>query len=1040
MLLATLASATAPWWEHAYEGGALPEQALPSWEKVQARVQGGMTITEACRGGVLRLTHTGRNVNRYFQLAGGEAGSSWRGQSELGTTLEIRMRVVAPVSGVPYALGIFLLGLKADAQTHAAALQAGRRALTFMGKEHSLDLSDFHTLRVTFDPVREKSFGLYLDGSAMPVVKVPITDGTRQPPNDPRNTVLFGTTFAPSMQGTVEIDYIRWTHRGALAPSGADGRTENGTQEAPMMVQAKPKPTPPLPGAATEAIERGRNLVDRWSRWPLIAVPRISRAPDIDGRLDSNEWAAAASFTGLIDYQTDQASAKSSRFYLCRSDDAIFLGFHLARLPGMAPRVTASEPVASLWNADDGLEVCVSCDTNFRTVFSLYGNGASGCSDGFAFGDAFDSTPRFGWVYRSRTLPDGIEGELKIPADAFDEQLRKQGCQPRPLQAGDEWRLNVMRVDVLPEKEQEDWSRMWGDAYDGARLGRLVFPRRDTAVRIERVGAVDTGQVGWIGAVHNGADSSVRLKVEYEVYRASTDLVEKRFNLMRTWDLIERFRKEGPTIEGIPLADQISEEGHLGVLGGAYAILNGSTSTLEVAAGQELPLHIAVPAPPGQFLLALRITNEGDGTRLYEQVLPVNVSSKMEVRLTRRFLMKGGVEVRTRLAADSGIAAGANLKFSVVPAGAKENTKPKLSWEENVGSGSDQSERFVDLGSLRVGSYELRAVAVDHTGKRLASAQVPFRKPSAPDWWRNKIGRTDKVLPPWTPVEVKPSDTQHRTRVSVWGRTFQFQRQAPFPVQITCQGRELLAAPISLEAAAGGRTVGPAGTLRLLSAAPHAAVYESRIAGEGVEIVTTMTVEFDGLLRFVMDVRAGTPLERLVLSVPVRRDAVTHWGGSYFGTDLQTASYGLRAGRIESLASAFPRGELGFAGLFQFSDDLGALQWICEEDRNWENSDRARAMEAVADVEKATLRVRFIDKPTPIEGTRRYSWALMPTPVKPIDYQLNMDLMTMNGMPSGLPGQPWEPEKLERYFEDCRRHGITHVMYGGFGPPFHADV
>lgn len=59
-------------------------------------------------------------------------------------------------------------------------------------------------------------------------------------------------------------------------------------------------------------------------------------------------------------------------------------------------------------------------------------------------------------------------------------------------------------------------------------------------------------------------------------------------------------------------------------------------------------------------------------------------------------------------------------------------------------------------------------------------------KYKAGDWEKSKAGISDKVLPPWTPVEVKGKI------VKVWGREYKFVDNL-FPSQINILNEDILA-------------------------------------------------------------------------------------------------------------------------------------------------------------------------------------------------------------------------------------------------------
>jgi hypothetical protein len=81
-------------------------------------------------------------------------------------------------------------------------------------------------------------------------------------------------------------------------------------------------------------------------------------------------------------------------------------------------------------------------------------------------------------------------------------------------------------------------------------------------------------------------------------------------------------------------------------------------------------------------------------------------------------------------------------------------------------------------------------------GLSTRAADPPARQP----WEGNRIGISDEVLPPWTPIVVAGD------KVGVWGRSYRF-GLLPMPVSVTARDAEVLAAPITLVGQADGKAL-----------------------------------------------------------------------------------------------------------------------------------------------------------------------------------------------------------------------------------------
>ncbi|MHB8969779.1 MAG: rhamnogalacturonan acetylesterase [Pirellulaceae bacterium] len=85
---------------------------------------------------------------------------------------------------------------------------------------------------------------------------------------------------------------------------------------------------------------------------------------------------------------------------------------------------------------------------------------------------------------------------------------------------------------------------------------------------------------------------------------------------------------------------------------------------------------------------------------------------------------------------------------------------------------------------------------------------VPALQPYLVDiWFGNRVGITDVVPAPWTPVVVTGSAVQP------WGRTYRFERSL-LPTEIVTREASLLTAPIAIRGRAAGKPIAPTRTVR----------------------------------------------------------------------------------------------------------------------------------------------------------------------------------------------------------------------------------
>jgi hypothetical protein len=217
--------------------------------------------------------------------------------------------------------------------------------------------------------------------------------------------------------------------------------------------------------------------------------------------------------------------------------------------------------------------------------------------------------------------------------------------------------------------------------------------------------------------------------------------------------------------------------------------------------------------------------------------------------------------------------------------------------------------------------------------------------------------------------------------VGVWGRAYSF-TNSPFPVQIVTAGRQILAAPIELAA------VGSTGPLkwnvrnafRVVSQTAAKVILEGVFENPEFRLVTVLTAEFDGVLRFDLTVKplqAGT-LRSLQLKIPLDSAVATlrTWWPIPYG-DLRNS------GSCPAMGEALPFKPYYWLG----NEDLG-LAWFGESDQGWEPGDAGAALELTHRPGQTVLQLHLRDRAMPVDPAAAasgfvYAFGIQATPIKP---------------------------------------------------------
>lgn len=239
----------------------------------------------------------------------------------------------------------------------------------------------------------------------------------------------------------------------------------------------------------------------------------------------------------------------------------------------------------------------------------------------------------------------------------------------------------------------------------------------------------------------------------------------------------------------------------------------------------------------------------------------------------------------------------------------------------------------------------------------------------------------DRVLPPWTDLTVE-ADT-----VRVWNRSFRFDA-GPVPVSITSAGQELLAGPADLTLEVDGQSARwSAGAIS--SAGPVRWVRVSEAAAGGLTARATTTVEYDGFCRVDLELTpaAQPTLQRLELSIPLRPEVAELYTQNIVGTErLRSVRWDLR----RTPDRQWWAGTLPAAGMtLQFTPQLWlgntarGLAWCAESPADWRPVNAPDAITVTPSPAATTLTVRMVSQPGPLTAPLNFSFALVPTPVKP---------------------------------------------------------
>lgn len=245
------------------------------------------------------------------------------------------------------------------------------------------------------------------------------------------------------------------------------------------------------------------------------------------------------------------------------------------------------------------------------------------------------------------------------------------------------------------------------------------------------------------------------------------------------------------------------------------------------------------------------------------------------------------------------------------------------------------------------------------------------------EWKNNKIGCYQKLMKPWTPMEVK------NNTVLCWGRQYIY-KNTLFPKQIVSAGENLLNGEIYFELQQNGKKYKiRKGQVDLQKIDDENVIVKSTTLANGLKISLVANYEFDGMGKFNLTIQPSnkeTTFDNLELVIPLlsKKSQLFHY--IYMG----------EAGR-PPLTDAGLTPKNGFAldefrGLLWFGDNSSGLCWFAEGVKNWPiNSEKA--IQSIKQVDKFTkeLRIKLGNKKFTLNKALEIEFGLQATPTKPRD-------------------------------------------------------
>lgn len=260
-----------------------------------------------------------------------------------------------------------------------------------------------------------------------------------------------------------------------------------------------------------------------------------------------------------------------------------------------------------------------------------------------------------------------------------------------------------------------------------------------------------------------------------------------------------------------------------------------------------------------------------------------------------------------------------------------------------------------------VGEYNVE-VSLLENGKVIAKKSLPYKKTAFPAWYGNRIGLSEKVPYPWTPVKVKGCN------IGLMNNGYDF-GAGVLPEKVFAAGENILAAPIRTELT----TDRGSGIIKLKNKVLSQKETEAVIAGatklHGVTIKTHTTVEYDGYMwhRLTLDPgKMPREIRKLQILIPLKKaysELIVPYDYTLSTTGKLTSWHG----------SSRP--------LWVGNAERG-IAYVAEHSHNWSVTDPAYELEAGNGKDSGYIRINLITKPLKLTKAETFEFSLQATPSK----------------------------------------------------------
>ncbi len=667
---------------------------------------------------------------------------------------------------------------------------------------------------------------------------------------------------------------------------------------------------------------------------PVSIIPFMSKAPTIDGKLDEGEW-NTLHVAKFVSQQGDLLQPRLGEFWVGSDGKKLYIAVKSAYNPDgilatVKPAADGKDTDGIIW--DDGVELWINNNPGAETgqYYQIMVN-----SLGALFDSESDLTDKIAKTY----YRVGLEQAHKVEAGIWTAEIAIDLASIKVTDPTQQLALRVCR-NYKYGWDQAHWAPLVR-SFDSPETMPLVRFVKAAPV-VSELGFQDKDGVDIAVSVSNPTDKPLPIKVKLGYNPESQPRYYKDFNLEL---------KPGETKECDYRGLFFSSENYPAI---GEILVSGTDGT--VFYHRDFKWHTK---PQGPLWDAMGPVSADEAVKFDIEFHP----TPMILRTRASFAnLKDKESVKS-------------VRVAVV------NQKTGATFTEQVVTNVDPTatEQRITLKNLPDGRYE----AQFYLGKDAKPVKTAvFDYIASFPWKGNKIGVSDRVIPPFTPLTVKDETVgavlrEHKmTDTGLWA-------------QVNSLDRDILASPMTIEITGSGKTEVAKGKLSFGAKKPNAVIARSSWQAAGVKGKTTSEYDYDGSMKVSLEFGdAKTQIDSMRLVIPI---------GEKYAPLLHTCADGTRF----NYAGAMPAGEgivwssdkssrnqiLGtFIPYIWIGGEERGLCWFASSDKDWVLDFTEKVPDLAIERRNGvvSLVANLVQKPVKLDRTHKIVFGLQATPTRPM--------------------------------------------------------